>query len=200
MSETFSSICVFCGSAAGVRPAYAAAARQIGDALGRRGITLVYGGGRTGLMGAVADATLAAGGSVIGVMPRPLVDKEVAHRGLTELRVVATMHERKAMMAEISSAFVVLPGGFGTFDEFCEILTWSQLLFHSKPCGLWNVEGYWEPLVKMFDHAAAEGFLRPPHRALPVFANDLDTLLSEMAAQLPALRGRNPMEKWWDKP
>lgn len=200
MSQTFSSICVFCGSAAGVKPAYAAAARRLGATLAGRGITLIYGGGRTGLMGALADATLAAGGSVIGVMPRPLVDKEVSHSGLTELRVVATMHERKAAMADLAAAFVVLPGGFGTFDEFCEILTWSQLLFHSKPCGLWNVEGYWEPLMRMFDHAAAEGFLRPPHRALPLFDDELETLLARMEAQVPALRERNPMEKWWERP
>lgn len=197
---TFSRICVFCGSSAGNRPAYAAAARQLGAHLARQGITLVYGGGRTGLMGILADAALGAGGEVIGVMPRPLVDEEVSHNGLTDLRVVATMHERKALMAEIADAFLVLPGAFGTFDEFCEILTWSQLQFHSKPCGLWNVEGYWNPMAAMFDHAAAEGFLRPQHRQLPIFDASLEALLERMRAQQPSLGMRDAKEKWWDKP
>jgi uncharacterized protein (TIGR00730 family) len=200
MSETFSRICVFCGSSQGRRPVYAAAARSLGELIARRSITLVYGGGKTGLMGTLADATLAAGGQAIGVMPRPLVDKEVAHLGLTELRVVASMHERKAMMADLADAFIVLPGGYGTFDEFCEILTWSQLMFHSKPCGLWNVEGYWQPLIGMFDHAAAEGFLRPQHRALPIFDENLESLLDRMEAQLPHLTRRDPLDKWWDRP
>ena len=195
MVETFTSICVFCGSSAGNRPAYGVAARQLGKTLARRAITLIYGGGRTGLMGILADSVLSSGGRVVGVMPRALVDKEVAHSALTEMHVVASMHERKAMMAELANAFVVLPGGFGTFDEFCEILTWSQLMFHSKPCGLWNVEGYWDHLIAMFDHASAEGFLRPQHRGLPVFADDLDTLLAAMAAQRPHLETRNPMDK-----
>ena len=200
MSETFSRICVFCGSSAGNRPEYAAAARQLGEYLAGRGITLIYGGGRTGLMGLLADAALAAGGQVIGVMPRALIDKEVSHQGLTELRVVSTMHERKAMMADLADAFVVLPGGYGTFDEFCEILTWSQLMFHDKPCGLWNVEGYWQHLIAMFDHAAGEGFLRPRHRALPVFADGLDELLAKMRAQKSQLGRRDPGEKWGEKP
>ncbi len=200
MVETFTSICVFCGSSAGNRPAYGVAARQLGKTLARRAITLIYGGGRTGLMGILADSVLSSGGRVVGVMPRALVDKEVAHSALTEMHVVASMHERKAMMAELANAFVVLPGGFGTFDEFCEILTWSQLMFHSKPCGLWNVEGYWDHLIAMFDHASAEGFLRPQHRGLPVFADDLDTLLAAMAAQRPHLETRNPMDKWWNRP
>ena len=200
MDQTFSRVCVFCGSATGREPVYANAARQLGATLAARGSTLIYGGGRTGLMGSLAEATLAAGGKAIGVMPRSLVEKEVAHRGLTELHVVASMHERKAMMADLADAFIVLPGGYGTFDEFCEILTWSQLLFHAKPCGLWNVNGYWQHLIAMFDHAAAEGFLRPQHRALPVFADDLDSLLAKMEAQLPHLSERNPMEKWWEKP
>lgn len=200
MNQTFSRVCVFCGSASGREPVYANAARQLGATLAARGSTLVYGGGRTGLMGTLADATLAAGGKAIGVMPASLVEKEVSHRGLTELRVVASMHERKAMMAELADAFIVLPGGYGTFDEFCEILTWSQLLFHSKPCGLWNVNGYWQHLIAMFDHAAAEGFLRPQHRALPVFDDELDSLLVKMEEQLPHLARRNPLEKWWEKP
>ena len=199
MHQTFSRICVFCGSSGGARPEYAAAAGELGAYLAKHNITLVYGGGRTGLMGVVADAVLQAGGRVIGVMPRPLVDKEVAHLGLTELRVVASMHERKAVMTDLAEAFIVLPGGYGTFDEFCEILTWSQLMFHSKPCGLWNVQGYWQHLIAMFDHATAEGFLLPQHRALPVFADDLETLLSQMEAQLPHLAHRNPMDKWWER-
>lgn len=200
MSETFSRLCVFCGSAAGVRPAYAEAARELGAHLAAAGTALVYGGGRTGLMGAVADAALAAGGEVIGIMPQPLVDKEVAHLGLTRLEVVATMHDRKARMAGLADAFLVMPGGYGTFDEFCEILTWSQLQFHAKPCGLWNVEAYWDKLAAMFDHAAAEGFLRPQHRALPIFDASLPALLARMQAQQPALARRDPMEKWWEKP
>lgn len=160
----------------------------------------MYGGGRTGLMGAVADAALGAAGRVVGVMPRPLVDKEVSHRGLTELHVVATMHERKAMMADLADAFVVLPGGYGTFDEFCEILTWSQLRFHAKPCGLWNVNGYWTPLMAMFDHASGEGFLRPQHRALPLFSDSIEDLLTRMAEQRPQLAQRDPNDKWWDRP
>ena len=191
---------MFCGSSAGQRPEYAGAAGQLGTYLGREGIKLVYGGGRNGLMGIVADAALGAGGEVIGVMPQPLVDKEVSHRGLTELRVVSTMHERKIMMADLADAFIVLPGGYGTFDEFREILTWSQLLFHSKPCGLWNVNGYWRHLIAMFDHATAEGFLRPQHRALPVFADTLASLLEKMQGQKTRLQQRDPGEKWWEKP
>lgn len=183
MVQTFSSVCVFCGSSAGFRPEYEQAARRLGERLAGGGATLVYGGGRTGLMGAAADAALAAGGRVVGVIPRALEEKEVAHRGLTRLHTVASMHERKALMAEMSDAFVVMPGGFGTFDEFCEILTWSQLGFHSKPCGLWNVAGYWDRLAAMFDHAATEGFLKPHHRALPLIDADLDSLFQRMAAQ-----------------
>lgn len=200
MAETFSSVCVFCGSSGGRNPVYREAARELGALLARRGITLVYGGGRTGLMGTVADAALEAGGRVVGVMPRPLVDKEVSHRGLTELHVVGTMHERKAMMADLADAFVVLPGGYGTFDEFCEILTWSQLRFHAKPCGLWNVNGYWTPLMTMFDHAAGEGFLRPQHRALPLFSDSIEDLLARMAEQQPHLAERDPGDKWWERP
>ncbi len=151
-------------------------------------------------MGILAGAVLSAGGQAIGVIPHSLVDKEVSHQGLTELRVVASMHERKAMMADLADAFIVLPGGYGTFDEFCEILTWSQLLFHSKPCGLWNVNGYWQHLIAMFDHAPGEGFLRLQHRALPIFADDLDSLLTKMETQRPLLGHRNPLEKWWEKP
>lgn len=158
-------VCVFCGSSPGVKPAYAAAAREMGTRLAERGIGVVYGGGKVGLMGVVADAAMAAGGEVIGVIPEGLVAREVGHAGVTELRVVRTMHERKAAMADLSDAFVALPGGFGTWEEYFEVLTWAQLGIHPKPCGLLNVEGYYGPLLAMMDRAAAEGFVRAEHRA-----------------------------------
>ncbi len=159
-------ICVFCGSSRGNRPAYREAAERVGSLLAGRGIGLVYGGGNIGLMGLMADAALAAGGEVIGVMPRRLVRREVAHRGLTELREVNSMHERKALMADLSDAFLALPGGYGTFEEFCEMLTWTQLGIHAKACGLLNVEGFFDPLLALFDRAVAEGFLKAQHRTL----------------------------------
>lgn len=174
-------ICVFCGSGLGARPEFAAAAREMGREIVRRGLGLVYGGGRVGLMGVIADAALEAGGSVIGVIPRAFSTKELAHEGLTELRVVATMHERKALMAEFSDAFVAIPGGLGTLEEFCEVLTWAQLGIHAKPCGLLNVEGYYDSLLALFDHAVAERFVRPEHRAL-VLASDESTLLLDALA------------------
>lgn len=174
------SIAVFCGSASGGRPAYVLAARFLGEFLARNGLTLVYGGGNCGLMGECANAALAQGGRVVGVIPQSLVDREVAHHGVTSLEIVTTMHERKARMAELADAFLVMPGGFGTFDEFCEILTWRQLGFHGKPLGLWNVENYWEPMLAMFDHASAEGFLKPAHRALVHCDADLPKLLEQM--------------------
>ena len=191
MNQTFSRICVFCGSSGGARPEYAAAAGELGAYLAHHNITLVYGGGRTGLMGVVADAVLQAGGRVIGVMPRPLVDKEVAHLGLTELRVVASMHERKAKMAELSDAFIALPGGFGTFEEFFEVLTWSQLGLHAKPCGLLDVGGYYAPLVALADQAVACGFVRAEHRANLLQATEVEPLLDALAAWKPTHR-----EKW----
>jgi uncharacterized protein (TIGR00730 family) len=178
-------LCVFCGSSAGVRPAYAAAARATGRLLAERGIELVYGGGRVGLMGAVADAVLAAGGRAHGVIPEALTAREVAHGGLTELHVVGTMHERKARMADMADAFVALPGGYGTFEEFCEVLTWSQLGIHPKPCGLLNVSGYYAPLLALFDHAVAEGFLRPQHRELVLEAEAPGLLLDRLEAFRP---------------
>jgi uncharacterized protein (TIGR00730 family) len=170
-------VCVFCGSNPGLRPAYVEAAKEMGRSLARRGIGMVYGGGRVGLMGAVADSALAAGGSVIGIIPESLLEKEVAHGRLTELRVVASMHERKAMMADLSDAFIAMPGGYGTFEEFCEVLTWSQLGIHQKPCGLLNVEGYYDKLLALFDHAVAEGFVHAVHRSLVVEATEPDVLL-----------------------
>ncbi|HEX8831567.1 MAG TPA: TIGR00730 family Rossman fold protein [Longimicrobium sp.] len=173
-------VCVFCGSSAGNRPVYAEAARATGRALAERGIGLVYGGGNVGLMGEVADAVLAAGGEVIGVIPRQLMEREVGHGGLTTLEVVGTMHERKARMADLADGFVALPGGFGTLDELCEVLTWSQLGIHAKPCGVLNVDGYFDTLLALFDHAVGEGFVRPPHRALVLQAGEPGELLARM--------------------
>src|SRR5258708_4155206 len=162
----FRRICVFCGSSSGTRPVYQKAAQTVGQLLCRRGIELVYGGGRVGLMGVVADACLNDGGRVIGVIPQALADKEVAHTGLTELRIVASMHERKALMADLSDAFMALPGGFGTWEEFFEVLTWAQLGIQRKACGILNVDGYYDPLLEMADRALSEGFLRAVHRDL----------------------------------
>lgn len=160
------SLGVFCGSSLGNKPAYAAAARELGVLLARRQITLVYGGGNVGLMGVLADAALAEGGQVIGVIPQLLVDKEVAHAGLTELRIVASMTERKIAMGELSDAFIALPGGIGTLDEFFEVWTWTQLGLQRKLCGLLNVDGYFDPLIDFIERATEQGFLRPQHRAV----------------------------------
>jgi uncharacterized protein (TIGR00730 family) len=179
-------ICVFCGSSLGARPAYREAAVEVGALLARRGLGLVYGGGNIGLMGALADATLEAGGEAIGVIPQALVAKEVAHRGLTELRVVETMHERKALMASLADAFLALPGGYGTLEEFIEAVTWSQLGIHRKPCGLLNVEGYFDPLLEFFDRAAAERFFRPENRALVLSGTDAAALIDDLLSyELP---------------
>jgi uncharacterized protein (TIGR00730 family) len=159
------SVCVFCGSAPGARPSYSRAAEELGGALARAGLTLVYGGGRLGLMGIVADATLAAGGRVVGVIPRMLIERELAHPSLTRQHVVDTMHERKTLMAEMSDAFVGLPGGMGTFDELVEIVTWAQLGLHAKPVVLANIENYFAPMYAMLDHAVQEKFVTPESRA-----------------------------------
>jgi hypothetical protein len=173
-------LCVFCGSSVGVNPAYAEAATTMGTLLASRGIGLVYGGGNVGLMGVIANAALAAGGEVIGVIPRALADREIEHTGLTELRVVDSMHTRKAMMADLSDAFVAMPGGVGTFEEFFEAITWTQLGLHRKACGLLNVAGFYTPLAQFIDQAVAEGFIRPVHRTAIVVDDDpvrlLDTL------------------------
>ena len=184
-------ICVFCGSNPGLRPEYAQAAREMGRTLAEAGLGLVYGGGHVGLMGIVADAALEAGGEAIGVIPRALMRREVGHRELTELHVVGSMHERKAMMADLSDGFVAMPGGYGTFEEFCEVITWSQLGIHPKPCGLLNVGGFYAPLLGMFDHAVAEGFVRPAHRALVLEDTDPATLLEKMRGFVPP-----STEKW----
>ena len=181
-----STVCVFCGSSAGAGDAYEAAARSFAREAVRRGIRLVYGGASVGLMGALADAALDAGGEVVGVIPRALVDREIAHRGLTELRVVATMHERKATMAELADAFVALPGGLGTLEELFEILTWSQLGIHRKPVGVLNVAGYYDPLVALLDHAVAGGFVPAQSRGLVIVDEDPARLLDRMAAHEPS--------------
>jgi uncharacterized protein (TIGR00730 family) len=175
-------ICVFCGSSSGIRPIYQQAAQAVGQLLCRRGIELVYGGGRVGLMGIVADACLSEGGRVIGVIPQALADKEVAHTGLTELRIVGSMHERKTMMGDLSDAFVALPGGFGTWEEFFEVLTWAQLGIQRKACGMLNVDGYYDPLLQMADRALSEGFVREGHRDLLLSDADPERLLDRLSS------------------
>lgn len=177
-------ICVFCGSSPGKNPAYARSARETGAALAARGIELVYGGGRVGMMGVVADSVLAAGGTAIGVIPRALEAREIAHQGLTTLHVVGSMHERKALMAELSDAFLALPGGFGTFEEFCEVITWSQLGIHRKPCGLLNVTGYYDPLISMFDRSVEAGFVSPLNRTIVRAAENVEEILDLLAQPL----------------
>ncbi len=175
-------VCVFCGSAEGSRPAYRRLAAELGTALARQGTGVVYGGAAVGLMGAVADAALAAGGEVIGVIPRALVDREIAHGGLTALHVVGSMHERKALMAELAGAFVALPGGMGTLEELFEVFTWRQLGLHAKPIVLLDVEGYWGRLVGFLQHAEDEGFLRPGHRAALAVDGSVPALLARLSA------------------
>ena len=187
-------VCVFSGSSAGVRPDYRRAAQRLGHVLAERRIGLVYGGARVGLMGAVADAALAGGGEVIGVIPAALVAKEIAHTGLTDLRVVASMHERKALMADLSDAFVALPGGWGTLEEFFEVLTWAQLGLHRKPCGLLNVAGYFDGLLAFAAHTVAEGFVRPEHGGMMVVAATPGQLLEALVMHRPPL-----VEKWLDR-
>ena len=189
-------ICVFCGSNAGHDLRYRTAAEALGRLLAERQIELVYGGGNVGLMGVLADACLDAGGTAIGVIPEALMGKEVAgrhvdHRALTRLEVVDSMHSRKARMAELADGFVALPGGFGTFEEFCEILTWGQLGFHTKPIGLLNVAGFYDPLLALFDRAVAEGFLRAQNRAIALADTDSERLLMAMAAYRA-----EPVSKW----
>ncbi len=186
-------ICVFCGSNAGARPEYADAARALAAEMSAHGLGLVYGGGNVGLMGILADAMLDAGAEVIGVIPRALVEKEVAHHGVTKLHVVQTMHERKAMMNELCDGFIALPGGFGTLEEFFEVLTWSQLGYHRKPCGLLDVAGYYEGLARMLDHGVAEKFISPRHRALVIAETDVSRLVQRLAEFKPA-----DTSKWAD--
>lgn len=185
------SLCIFCGSSTGFDSIYASAARAVGTLVAHSGMTLVYGGGSVGLMGIVADAAMAAGGEVAGVIPQPLFGKEVAHNSLTKLHVVDTMHARKELMYTLSDAFMALPGGIGTLEELCEILTWGQLGLHRKPCGLLNVKGYFDPLLDLLDRAVAEGFLKKEHRAMLVVDDTPESLLKKLkTAHLPRT------EKW----
>jgi uncharacterized protein (TIGR00730 family) len=177
------SVCVFCGSAPGARASYTRAAEEMGRALARRGLTLVYGGGKLGLMGIVADAALNAGGRVVGVIPRMLIERECAHPNLTQQHVVTTMHERKTLMAEMSDAFVGLPGGMGTFDELVEIVTWAQLGLHAKPVVLANVENYFQPLYAMLDYAVQERFITAESRARWRNAETVDRVMQILAGE-----------------
>jgi uncharacterized protein (TIGR00730 family) len=185
-------VCVYCGSSPGRRNSYVSQAQRLGKLLATRRIGLVYGGSSIGLMGALADAAVGAGGEVIGIIPHALQAREIDHRGLTELRVVRSMHERKQLMADLSDAFLALPGGMGTLEELAESLTWSMLGLHVKPVGLLDVDGYWRPLVALLDHAVDEGFLRPAHRALALVDDDAGRLLDRLAAWTPPA----PVQKW----
>ncbi|MEE1656801.1 TIGR00730 family Rossman fold protein [Microvirga sp. CF3062] len=184
-------LCVFCGSNAGQDPVYLKTAQALGEALAVNGIELVYGGASVGLMGAVADSNLAKGGHVIGVMPQALVDKEIAHKGLTDLRVVGSMHERKALMAELADGFIALPGGLGTFEELFEVWTWAQLGYHRKPCALLNAGGFYDKLTDFLDDVVERGFVKPIHRAMLIVEN-------EPAALIQAIRAYEPpkVDKW----
>ena len=184
-------VCVFCAAGEGRNPTYVAHARQMGRYLAGSGRRLVYGGGRTGLMGALAEGALGAGGEVVGIMPKHLVDHEVAHTGLTELRVVASMHERKAMLADMSDGFLAMPGGLGTLEELFEIWTWGQLGLHRKPYGILNVHGYFTPLLAFLDHAVSEQFIRPEYRALLVVDTEPAALIARMEAMEPP-----PLPRW----
>ena len=180
-----SSVCVFCGSNSGAHPAYVEATQDVGRGLARRGLRLVYGGAHVGMMGAVADAALHEGGEVVGVISQQIFDLEIGHRGVSDLRVVGSMHERKALMAELADAFIALPGGIGTFEELFEIYTWAQLGLHRKPLGLLDVAGYYAPLAAMLDHAVTERFLRAEVRELLALADSLDALLDRFASWPP---------------
>jgi hypothetical protein len=186
-SHEINNVCVFCGSQPGGRPEYLAAARELGSMLARNGIGIVYGGGHIGMMGALADAALAANGRVAGVIPEHLMRPEVAHQRLSELVVVDTMHTRKRLMAERSDAFVVLPGGYGTFEEMFEMVTWLQLKLHTKPVGILNVENYFDHLLQFLRHAAAEGFIRPAHFDLVIVESGAPLLLERLRRHTPTV-------------
>jgi uncharacterized protein (TIGR00730 family) len=195
MPARLSSVGVYCASSPGVDPRYAEAAAALGGLLAERGIRLVYGGGHVGLMGVLADACLAGGGEVYGVITRALEAKEIAHRGLTSLKVVGTMHERKAAMADKADGFIMLPGGFGTLDEFFEVVTWTQLGIHVKPCGVLDVDGFFTPLRELLDLATQQRFVRPDHRDLVIMESDPGTMLDRLSAWEPVV-----VDKWLDRP
>jgi uncharacterized protein (TIGR00730 family) len=184
-------LCVYCGSSPGTGDDYVSAARELGKLLLRQEIGLVYGGASRGIMGAIADTVLEGGGNVTGIIPRALRGKEIAHEGLTELRVVDSMHERKSLMVELSDAFIAMPGGFGTLEEIIEVITWGQLGFHDKPCGLLNVAGYFDHLLAFLDHSTAQGFLHPQHRSMLLVANTPTELLEQFENYVPP-----SVEKW----
>jgi uncharacterized protein (TIGR00730 family) len=188
-------VCVFCGSSPGARPAYAEATAEVARLLAGEGIGVVYGGGHVGLMGVLADTVMAAGGEAIGVMPQALVDREIGHTGISELRVVGSMHERKALMADLSDAFIALPGGAGTLEELFEVYTWAQLGLHDKPCGLLDVEDYFSGLVGFLDHAVDERFLREEHRAMLIVEREPRALIERLAEFEP----RAVTPKWIDR-
>ncbi len=179
------SICIYCGSSFGNAPAYRQAALDMGAALARRGLTLIYGGASVGLMGAVADGALDNGGRVIGVMPQALFEKELRHTRLTEFEVVDTMHTRKARMIELADAMIALPGGFGTYEELTEAITWAQLGYHSKPCGVLNLHGFYDGLLQLMERAISDGFVREGHRELLLIDTDIERLLDRVATHVP---------------
>jgi uncharacterized protein (TIGR00730 family) len=192
--RSLKSICVYCGSSPGKHPSYAEAAKDLGGLLASEGIRLIFGGGAVGLMGIVASAAMDAGGEVVGVIPQALDRREIANRHISELRIVESMHERKSLMNDLADGFIALPGGYGTFEELCETLTWVQLGIHDKPVGLLDVDGYYQPLMRMFDHAVAERFLHPDHRRLLVNDTDARRLLDQLRRQEPART-----QKWLDR-
>lgn len=188
------SICVFCGSNPGQDPVFMEAAVTVGRYLAENRIRLVFGGGRVGLMGKIADTVMENGGEVTGIIPRDLAEKEVAHENLTELHIVSSMHERKAMMAKFSDGFIAMPGGFGTFEEICEVITWTQLGFQNKPCGILNINGFYDDLIRLFDKSTKQGFIRTIHRELVLVDDDIASLVGAMTGFKPPV-----LEKWIDK-
>jgi hypothetical protein len=194
MAKRIQSLCVFCGSSPGANPEYAAIGRRLGHLLAERGIRLVYGGGNVGIMGLLADAALERGGEVIGIIPHALMQRELAHNGLTELHITNSMHERKALMAELSDGFIALPGGIGTLEELSEVLTWAQLGLHGKPCGLINTAQFYDAFVSFLDHAVAERFIRPEHRSILMIEEQPEALLDRMERYQPPV-----VEKWIDR-
>jgi len=192
--SSIGTVCVFCGSNPGTDPAYLEAATETGKYLAENGIGLVFGGGRVGLMGRVADTVMSEGGTVTGVIPKDLAEKEVAHQNLTDLHVVSSMHKRKALMAKLSDGFIAMPGGFGTFEEICEVITWTQLGFQEKPCGILNTNRYYEDLISLFDNATEKGFIRPEHRRLVLVSDQIADLIEQLNSFTPSR-----IEKWIDK-